>query len=122
MYDFGVTNLAVTLVSYSWVESQNLIRCASGTPLLVCLDLLGSVTGVRALDGALCEGANCEDDGILGRNKERSACIEANDIVIGCLYGDGVRLIVRDSCGIAMREGTSDRGVGSKASSKGLMD
>ncbi len=99
-----------------------MIRHTGGTPLLVHPDLLGSMTGARALDRVLCEGTGCGDDGVLGGDKGRGTCTEANGVVIGCSCGDGVRLVVRDFCGITMREGTGDEGAGGKASGKRSMD
>ncbi len=49
-----MVNSVDTLEGYNRVKLQNLIKYTRALPLLVYLDLLGSVTGAKA-PGAMCE-------------------------------------------------------------------
>ncbi len=88
---------------------------------MVYLDLLGSVTSVRALDKVMFRGISCKDDEMLSEDERRGTCTEADNIVVGCLYG-GVGLVGRDSYDITMGESTSERNIKSEANEEELMD
>ncbi len=87
----------------------------------MCPDLLGSATGVGALDKALHEGTSCRDDGMLGEDEGSCACARADGGVLGCTCG-GMGLVGGDSCGVTIGEGTGDRGARGEASGEGLID
>ncbi len=98
------------------------MSCAGGTPLLVRPDLLGSAAGVGALDEVVHKGTGCEDEGIVGGDEGSGTCTREHDGgVLGYTCG-GIGLVGGDSCGVAIEEGTSDRGARGEAGGKGLMD
>ncbi len=95
---------------------------AGGTPLLVHPDLLGSTAGAGALDEVVRKGTGCKDEEMVGGDEGSGTCTREHDGgALGCTCG-GIGLMGGDSCGIAIGEGTSDRGARGKASGKGLMD
>ncbi len=95
---------------------------ASGTPLLVRPDFLGSAAGAGALDKVVRKGTGCEDEGMLGGDEGSSTCTrEYNGGMLGCICS-GIGLMGGDSCGIAIGEGTSDRGARGEASGEGSID
>ncbi len=97
------------------------MRHASGTPLLVHPDLLGSMAGTEALDEVMYEGTGCEDERMLGRDEENGACTrELNEDMIGCTC-DRIELIA-GSYSVAIGEGTSDRDAGSETDEKESID
>ncbi len=95
---------------------------ASGTPLLVRPDLLGSTAGARALDEVVREGTGCKDEGMVVGDEGSGTCTREHDEgALGCTCG-GIGLVGGDSCGVAIGEGTSDRGARGEAGGEGSMD
>ncbi len=98
------------------------MSCTCGTPLLVHPDLLGSTAGTRALDKVVHKGTGCEDERILGEDERSSTCTREHDGgALGCTCG-GIGLVGGDSCGVAIGEGSGDRGIRGEASGERLID
>ncbi len=96
------------------------MRYTSKTPLLVHLDLLGSVANVRALDEVVYEGTSYEDERMLGEDKESGTCTKADRSVLGgCTCGE-IGLVGGDSCSIIIKESISIRGARGKAGEERL--